>query len=87
MVAAGILQSAAKATVEGFTGLQSSEARRDAYVDFASAFIAFIVAMVIIAFVGKYLWNNTIVELFNFARPARSFWQIIGLMIFVALMR
>ena len=87
MVAAGILQSAAKATVEGFTGLQSSEARRDAYVDFASAFLALIVAMVILAFVGKYLWNNTIVELFSFARPARSFWQIIGLMIFVALMR
>ena len=68
-------------------GLQSSEARRDAYVDFAATFIAFLVALVIIAFVGKYLWNGVIVELFSFAKPARSFWQIVGLMIFVALMR
>ena len=87
MAAGNLVHAAAKATVEGFVGLQSSESRRDAYVDFAAAFIAFLVALVIIAFVGKYLWNGVIVELFAFARPARSFWQIVGLMIFVALMR
>ncbi len=82
----GILSTAAKATVEGFTGLQSSDARRMAYVDFTSTLIAFIVAVVLIGFIGKYLWNNVVVDLFTIARPARSFWQIIGLMIFVALM-
>lgn len=82
----GLLSSAAKASVEGFTGLQSAEARRDAYVDFTSILIAFVVAIVLIGFIGKYLWNNVVVDLFAFARPARSFWQIIGLMIFVALM-
>ena len=85
-MANGIVAAAAKATVEGFVGLQSSEARRDAYVDFSAQLLAFVVALVIIGFVGTYLWNNIVVDLFTFARPARNFWQIIGLMIFVALM-
>jgi hypothetical protein len=42
---------------------------------------------VILAFIGKYIWNNVIVDLFSFAKPAKSFWQIIGLMIFMALVR
>jgi hypothetical protein len=41
----------------------------------------------LIAFVGKLLWNNVIVELFSFAKPAKSFWQVIGLMIFLALIK
>jgi uncharacterized membrane protein len=86
-MANGIVQAAAKATVEGFVGLQSAEARRDAYVEFAAQLIGFVLALVIIAFVGTYLWNNVVVDLFSFARPAKSFWQIIGLMIFMALMR
>lgn len=86
-MANGIVQAAAKATVEGFVGLQSSEARRDAYVEFAAQFLAFVLALVIIAFIGTYLWNNVVVDLFTFAKPAKNFWQIIGLMIFVALVR
>lgn len=83
----GIVQAAAKATIEGFTGLQSSDKRRDAYVDFVAMVLAFVIALVIIGFVGKYLWNGVVVDLFSFARPARSTWQIIGLMIFLALIR
>ena len=86
-MASGIVHAAAKATIEGFTGLQSSEKRRDAYVEFVSMILAFVVALVIIGFVGKYLWNNIVVELVSVARPARSTWQIIGLMIFMGLMR
>jgi len=81
----GILGAATKATVEGFVGTHSSEAKRDAYVQFVSVVLAFVIAIVILAFIGKYLWNNVVVELFSFAKPARSFWQIIGLMIFVSL--
>jgi hypothetical protein len=86
-MANGIVQAAAKATVEGFVGLQSAEARRDAYVEFSAQLLGFVVAIVLLAFVGKYLWNTVIIDLFSFAKPARSFWQIIGLMIFMALMR
>lgn len=83
----GIVGAAAKATVEGFVGLQSSEKRRDAYVEFFSVLIAFVVALIILSFVGKWLWNSVVVDLFAFAKPARSFWQILGLMFFVSLIR
>ncbi len=82
----GIVKSAAKATIEGFVGLQSSEARRDAYVDFSATLLAFVISVVLIAFLGRYLWDNVVVDLFTFARPSRSIWQILGLMVFVALL-
>ena len=81
----GIVNAAAKATVEGFVGMTSSERRRDAYVDFLAAFIAFVLALVLLGFIGKYLWNYVIVDLVSFAKPVKSFWQIIGLMLFVSL--
>ena len=83
----GIVNAAAKATVEGFVGMESSERRRDAYVDFLSSFIAFVLALVLLGFIGKYLWNCVIVDLFTIVKPAKSFWQIIGLMLFVSLVR
>ena len=81
----GIVNAAAKATVEGFVGMTSSERRRDAYVDFLAAFIGFVVALALLGFVGKYLWNYVVVDLVSFAKPAKSFWQIVGLMLFVSL--
>ena len=50
---------------------------------------AFVIVLIIIAFVGKFLWNECIAGsqgLFTIARPATSAWQILGLYIFVALM-
>jgi hypothetical protein len=83
----GIVNAAAKATVEGFVGMGSSERRRDAYVDFLSAFIGFALALILLGFIGKYLWNYVVVDLISFAKPAKSFWQIIGLMLFMSLIR
>ena len=82
-----LVNAAAKATVEGFVGTMSSEKRRDAYVDFLAVVMSFALSLVILGFVGKYLWNNIVVDLFSFAKPAKSFWQIVGLMIFVSLIR
>ncbi len=87
MAGGNIVQSAARAAVEGFSGMTSSDARREAYADFVAQLIAFLIALVIIGFIGKWLWNSIIVDLFSFAKPARSFWQIVGLMIFMALVR
>ena len=81
----GIVSCASKAAIEGFVGMHSSEKRRDAYVDFVSVVIAFFIAIVILGFIGKWLWNEVVVDLFSFAKPARSFWQILGLMLFVSL--
>lgn len=56
-------------------------------MELVSSMLALLIAIAIVAFVGKWLWNNIVIDLFNFARPARSVWQIIGLMIFLGLIR
>lgn len=82
-----LLNSACKAAVEGFTSKDASDPSktRAVYADFLAVLLALIVSLVILAFVGKLLWNTVIVDLFTIARPVRSFWQILGLMIFVSL--
>lgn len=82
-----MLQQACKAAIEGFTGGESGDKKRDAYVEFLSFLLAFVIALVILGFVGKLLWNGVVVELLTIAKPAKSFWQIIGLMITIALLR
>ena len=82
----GLLLAASKATVEGFIGATSSEHRRNSYVDFLAVVFAFILALVILAFIGKYLWNNVVVDLISVAKPAKSFWQILGLMLLITVL-
>jgi hypothetical protein len=48
--------------------------------------LAYIVAIILIALIGKYLWNGIVVDLVSIAKPAKSFWQILGLMIFISIM-
>ena len=81
-----VLASACKAAIEGFVGNKDSKERRNAYIDFVAFLLAFIVALVILGFVGKMLWNSVVVELFSVVKPARSVWHIIGLMLFTNLM-
>ena len=81
-----LLGSVCRAAVEGFSSENVDPAKRkNVYTDILAALLAFVLALVILGFVGKLLWNNVIIELFSFAKPARSFWQILGLMIFVSL--
>lgn len=72
--------------IEGFVNQEDSKEKKDAYIGLAASLITFIIALVILAFIGKLLWNGVIVDLFSFAKPARSYWQIIGLFIFVSLL-
>jgi hypothetical protein len=81
----GLVNVATKAAVEGFVGTESSQSRRDAYVNFIAFLLAFIISLIILGFIGKFLWNEVVVDLFSFAKPARSFWQIIGLMFFTSI--
>ena len=80
-----VLNAAVKAGVEGFIDNGNAERRRVAYVDFMTQFLVFILVLVVLGFIGKYLWNGVVVDLFTFAKPARSVWQILGLMVFVML--
>ena len=58
---------------------------RASYVDLTATLLGFIVGIVILAFVGKWLWNTVVLDLVAVAKPARSVWQIIGLSILVKL--
>lgn len=82
------LQRACYAMVDGFTDLSGSDTkRREVYMEIVASILSFMLAIAIIAFVGKWLWNNIILDLFTIAKPVRSVWQIIGLMIFLSLVR
>ena len=64
-----------------------SGSKKDMYKDVVASILALVLSLLIIAFVGKYLWNSTVAELFTFARPVHSVWQIIGLIIFISLVK
>jgi hypothetical protein len=61
--------------------------KRMGYKEIVVSLLAFIVAMFLIAFIGKWVWNATMPQLFTFARPVNSCWEIIGLLILVSLFR
>jgi hypothetical protein len=49
--------------------------------------ITFIITILLIALLGKFLWNVSVVPLFTVVRPVESGWQIIGLMVLLSLLR
>lgn len=81
------IRSASRAAVEAFSDSTSPAVKREIYADSVAVLLSFVVAFILVAFVGKLLFNSVICELFTFAKPARSFWQIIGLMIFINIIR
>jgi hypothetical protein len=82
----GIVGTAARVAVEGFADTTPAQ-KKEVYADGLSVILAFVISLIILAFVGKLLWNGVVVELFSFAKPAKSFMQIVGLMFFIALIR
>ena len=82
-----MLKDLCRAGVEGMTDMTSGSSRREMYKEVIASILSLVIAILIIAFIGKWLWNTTVAELFTFVRPVRSVWQIIGLMIFISLMK
>jgi hypothetical protein len=81
-----MLKNLCRAGIEGMTDMSGSQTgRREIYKDVVAQLLALVIAILIVAFVGKWLWNNSVAELFTFARPVRSVWQIIALMLFLNL--
>ena len=80
-----LVTASTQAAVEGFLN-GNAEKKRDAYSDFVAKVLAYIIAVILISLLGKYLWNGVIVDLVSVAKPAKSFWQILGLMVFVSLL-
>ena len=76
------------AAVEGYTNPGGTEAYKSPpiYVEALAAMLGLFISLAIISLVGLWLWNYSVVPLFEFARPAKSIFQILGLMLFVSLM-
>lgn len=87
MSSGGILVPVCRSLVEGFTATEDPAKRKAILVDTLSVLFAFLLAFVILGLIGKWLWNTVVLELFTVAKPAKSFWQIIGLMLFINLVR
>ncbi len=80
-----MLKDLCRAGVEGMTDMSGS--RKDLYKDVVASILSLVIALSIVAFIGKWLWNTTVAELFTFVRPVKSVWQIIGLMLFISLIQ
>ena len=81
-----MIKDLCRAGVECMTDMSGSR-KKDMYMDVVASIMALLLSILIVAFIGKYLWNTTVAELFTFARPVQSVWQIIGLMLFVSLVK
>ena len=79
-----MLSQCTRAIVESMTA--SSEVRREAYSAVTASILAMVVTIFLIAFLGQWLWNTVIIELFTFAKPSRSIWMLIGLRFFIMIM-
>jgi hypothetical protein len=66
-------------------GKESFEDRRT-WGTAVAGLLALIIIVVLIAFLGKWLWNNSMVPLVSVARPATSAWQILGLFVLLGLL-
>ena len=66
-------------------GAESADDRYS-WVQFVASIIAFIIVMLLVTLFGQFLWNNSVVPLVSFARPATSMWQILGLFLITGLL-
>jgi len=82
-----IVNAAMRALVEGFTNPSGSESHRQdpIYAEAIAVILTFFIGALIVSLVGLWLWNFSVVPLFEFARPAKSVFHILGLMVFLAL--
>ena len=80
-----IVQAAIKSGIEGFVNPDDAKERKESYVELAAVLIAFVISLIILSLIGKLLWNGVLVDLFTCVRPAKSYWQILGLFVFLSL--
>jgi hypothetical protein len=82
-----IVNAAMRAVLEGFTNPSGAASHRQdpIYAEAMAVILTFFISALIVSFVGLWLWNFSVVPLFEFARPAKSVFHILGLMVFLAL--
>jgi len=80
-----LIQGFVGGAVQGIAHPENTKEKKDGYVELITVLLTFFISLVILSLIGKLLWNGVIVDLFAFARPAKSFWQILGLFVFTSL--
>jgi hypothetical protein len=80
-----IAKAAIKSGIEGFVNPDNSVSKKESYTELAAVLISFVISLIILSLIGKLLWNGIIVDLFTCVRPAKSYWQILGLFVFLSL--
>ena len=48
--------------------------------------ITVFIMLLALLFVGKWLWNNVLVDLISIAKPVKSVWQLLGLALLMSLL-
>jgi hypothetical protein len=71
----------------GMECMMDAPGSQKSYKGIVIQIVALMISIVIVAFVGKYLWNASVSELFTFARPVQSVWQIIAFMLLLSILR
>mgnify|MGYP003686319017 FL=1 len=69
--------------IEAFTGsiIQKNN------IDMTTSAIMMLIHVGILLLLGKYLWNNVIVEIMPYINKINNIWQILGLIIFVIIVK
>ena len=80
-----LVKSLVNSGIEGFVNSENTQEKKQSYIDLAVILISFVISLIILSLIGKLLWNGVLVDLFTCVRPAKSFWQILGLFVFVSL--
>ena len=86
-----MLKDLCKAGVECMTDMpghsSSSMGSGESFKTVIASILSLLLSILILSFVGKYLWNVSVAELFTVVRPVESVWQIIALMLLLSLFR
>jgi len=82
-----LVNAVMRAMVEGFTNPSGAESHRQdpIYAEAIAVILTFFISLMLVSLIGLWLWNFSVVPLFEFARPAKSVFQILGLMVFMVL--
>lgn len=80
-----IAKAAIKSGLEGFVNPDNTVSKKESYTELAAVLITFVISIIILSLIGKLLWNGIVVDLFTCVRPAKSYWQILGLFVFLSL--
>ena len=54
--------------------------------EFVASLVGYLIVLALILSIGKYLWNDVLVNLVSVVKPVKSIWQLLGLQILLSLL-